>query len=112
MYNKYRAKKTVIDGITFDSKAEARRYSELKLLQMGRKIKNLELQPRFELQPGFTHKGKKIQAINYIADFAYIDCETGANVVEDVKGMRTKEFNIKYKLFLKKYPDIDFRIVS
>ncbi len=112
MYSKYRAKKTVVDGITFDSKAEARRYTELNLLLKSKKIAGLELQPKFELQAGFTHNGKKIQAINYIADFAYIECDTGASVVEDVKGVRTKEFNIKYKLFLKKYPYIDFRIVS
>jgi hypothetical protein len=112
MYNKYRAKKTTIDGITFDSKAEARRYAELKLLLRGKKINDLILQPKYELQAGFTHKGKKIQAINYIADFAYYECDTGAHVVEDVKGVKTKEFMIKQKLFLKKYPNIDFRIIS
>lgn len=111
-YSKYHAKKTIVDGITFDSKAEARRYSELKLLQMGKRIKDLCLQPKFELQAGFAHKGKKIQAINYIADFQYIDCDTGAVVVEDVKGMRTREFNLKYKMFLKRYPDVDFRIIK
>ncbi len=112
MYNKYRAKKTVVDGITFDSKAEARRYSELKLLQMGKRIKDLCLQPKFELQAGFTHKGKKIQAISYIADFSYTDCDTGTFVVEDVKGMRTKDFNLKYKMFLKRYQGIDFRLIK
>ena len=112
MYSKYRAVKTAIDGITFDSKAEARRYSELKFLQRAKKIKDLSLQPKFELQAGFYHRGKKIQAINYIADFQYIDCESGTIVVEDVKGMRTKDFNIKLKLFLKRYPDIDFRLVK
>lgn len=112
MYNKYKAKKTTIDGIKFDSKAEARRYAELILLQKANKIKCLELQPVFELQEGFKHRGKNIRAIKYIADFAYIDCDTGANVVEDVKGVKTKEFNIKYKLFVKKYPWIDFKIIS
>ena len=112
MQSKYRAVKTVVDGITFDSKAEARRYSELKILERAKQIENLVLQPKFELQAGFTHKGKRIQAINYIADFQYTDCVTGALVVEDVKGMRTKEFNIKYKMFLKRYPEIDFRVIK
>ena len=49
-YSKYKAKKTIIDGITFDSKSEAKRYEELKLLQRGGAIQNLSLQPRFMLQ--------------------------------------------------------------
>ena len=100
--SKYRAKKMELDGIMFDSKKEAQRYSELKMLEKGSVIKNLELQPRFLLQDKFEYKGKLIRKIEYIADFKYID-ENGNTVVEDVKGLKTDVYNIKKKLFLNKY---------
>jgi hypothetical protein len=102
-YSKYKAKKTEIDGITFDSKSEARRYEELKLLQRGGAIKHLSLQPRFMLQEGFVniHTGKKERAIEYVADFMYL--EGGKVIVEDVKGMKTTDYKIKRKLFINKY---------
>lgn len=102
-YSKYKAKKTTIDGITFDSNAEARRYQQLKLLERGGAIKNLSLQPRFMLQEGFVnvHTGKKERAIEYVADFMYD--EGDRTVVEDVKGFKTADYQIKRKLFLFKY---------
>jgi hypothetical protein len=102
-YSKYKAKKTEVDGITFDSKAEAKRYQELKLLERGGAIKNLSLQPRFMLQEGFInlHTGKKERAIEYVADFMY--SEGSETIVEDVKGMKTSDYKIKRKLFIKKY---------
>lgn len=108
--NKYRNIKTVIDGIRFDSKREAERYSELKLMEKANMISGLQLQPVFELQAKFKHNGKTERAITYIADFQYV--QNGKTVVEDVKGMKTDVFNIKRKLFLYKYPDIDFRIIK
>lgn len=69
--NKYRNKKIVIDNIKFDSKLEANRYVELKLLQRAGKIKNLELQPRFLIQEGFKKNGKTFRKIEYVADFMY-----------------------------------------
>ena len=105
-YSKYKNVKVVIDGIKFDSKKEARRYEELKLLQLGGKVSNLELQPKFELQMGFRdiNTGKKERAINYIADFQYRD-EVGNLIVEDVKGMKTDVYKLKRKMFLAKYQD-------
>ena len=102
-YSKYKAKKTIIDGITFDSKSEARRYEELKLLQRGGAIKHLSLQPRFMLQEGFKniHTGKKERAIEYVADFQYD--EEDRTIVEDVKGFKTADYKIKRKLFIKRY---------
>ncbi|MEG0250274.1 MAG: DUF1064 domain-containing protein [Peptostreptococcus sp.] len=100
--SKYRAKKMELDGILFDSKKEAQRYSELKMLEKGSIIKDLELQPRFLLQDKFVYQGKTIRKIEYIADFKYID-EKGNTVVEDVKGLKTDVYNIKKKLFLNKY---------
>ncbi|MTI49471.1 MAG: DUF1064 domain-containing protein [Firmicutes bacterium] len=110
-YNKFRAKKTTVDGITFDSKKEANRYCELKLLLKANEIKDLELQPKFVLQDKFKKNGKTHRAISYVADFRYIDCTTGETVVEDVKGMETKVFKIKKKLFEYKYSNLTLKIV-
>ena len=109
--SKYKNKKTIVDNIKFDSKAEANRYIELKLLEKSGKISDLELQPKFELQEKYiNNKGEKIRAITYKADFCYL--EGNKIVVEDVKGVETKEFKIKRKLFENKYRDIDFRLVK
>ena len=99
--SKYNAKKTIIDGITFDSKRESDRYCELKLLLRAGAITDLRLQVPFELQPAFTVNGKKVRPIHYIADFMYK--ENGVYVVEDAKGFRTKEYMIKRKLYAYKY---------
>ena len=99
--NKYHAKKTSVNGITFASRGEAKRYSYLLLLEKAKKISNLELQPKFLLQDKFIHNGEKIRVINYIADFQYN--ENGKAIVEDFKGVETEVFKIKRKLFLKKY---------
>lgn len=117
--SKYHNNKYTIDGIEFASKKESSRYTELKLLEKAGKIRNLELQKAYELIPAqyeetediYTkgaHKGehKKVlqeRAIVYRADFVYFDCETGQQVVEDTKGMRTKEYVIKRKLLLWRY---------
>lgn len=111
--NKYRAVKTRIGNIIFDSKAEAQRYQELILLQKAGEIKGLILQPQFLLQESFRYYGKAIRAITYIADFQYFDIKTSQVIVEDVKGMETREFQIKKKLFLKQYGDrVQFRIIK
>ncbi|MBN1114444.1 MAG: DUF1064 domain-containing protein, partial [Oligoflexia bacterium] len=60
--NKYKNVKTTVDGITFDSKKEADRYSELKLLERAGKIKDLILQPKFEIIPAYEKDGKKVRA--------------------------------------------------
>lgn len=104
-YSKYNAKKTVVDGIEFDSLREADRYCELKLLEKANEIRNLELQPRFLLQDKFKDKmGTTHRKIEYVADFLYID-KQGRNVVEDVKGVLTDVYKIKKKMFFKKYDD-------
>lgn len=72
--NKYHNCKVMVDGIKFDSKAEARRYAELKLMEDTGHIKELKLQPKFELQPKYkNNKGETIRAITYKADFSYIE---------------------------------------
>lgn len=109
-YSKYRAKKTVVDGIEFDSKREADRYCELKLLEKAKEIRDLELQPRFLLQDKFKDKqGNTHRKIEYVADFMYID-KCGKTIVEDVKGVLTDVYKLKKKMFLKKYDNqYDFR---
>lgn len=100
-YNKYRAKKTKVDDIVFDSYMEAKRYRQLVTLEMAGEISDLVLQPKFRLMDSYKYNGKAIKAIDYIADFMYR--EDGKLVVEDVKGMRTQAYIIKSKLFIKKY---------
>lgn len=108
--NKYRNKKVIVDNIKFDSKLEANRYAELKLLQRAKVISNLRLQVPFILQEGFKKNGKSYQAIKYIADFVYE--ENGQTVVEDTKGIENDVFKIKHKLFEKKYPELELKVIK
>ena len=101
---KYNNSKTVVDGITFDSKKEAKRYTVLRSLQEGGYIKDLALQVPFELVP----KGNGERAVKYIADFTYYDVEKNINVVEDVKGFKTDVYKLKRKLFKYRYPEYTF----
>lgn len=96
---KYRNKKVTIDGITFDSKTEAKRYTELKLLEKAGQIQGLELQKEYVLIPSQKINGRVAErAVKYKADFVYT--ENGKTVVEDTKGVRTKDYIIKRKLML------------
>ncbi|MBR2554333.1 MAG: DUF1064 domain-containing protein [Aeriscardovia sp.] len=113
---KYNASKCIVDGITFDSRKEANRYLELKLLERGGLIKDLELQKDFELLPNQYApdeikmlkngkekivKGKLLERrVIYRADFAYIDMATNEQVVEDVKGIKLPEYILKRKMLL------------
>lgn len=103
MYNKFKNKKIIIDGIKFDSKKEGKRYEELKLLEKANLIKNIQLQVKYELQPKYKINNKTIRAINYIADFVYYDNEKNQLIVEDSKGYRTDVYKIKKKLFEYRY---------
>jgi hypothetical protein len=89
---KYRNKPTIVDGHKFASRAEARRYNELKLFQLSREISDLELQPKFPL----VVNGELV--CTYIADFSYE--QRGYRVIEDVKSPVTKTplYRIKAKL--------------
>ena len=108
--NKYRNKKVQIDMYVFDSIAESKRYKELILLQRAKKIENLQLQPKFLLQESFRKNGKTYRKIEYIADFMYE--EDSKIIVEDVKGKETEVFKLKRKLFEKKYPALELRIIK
>ncbi len=95
--SKYRNRMTVVDGITFDSKREAERYKELRLLERGGLITDLRLQVPFELIP----KQPGERAVKYVADFVYT--ENGRMVVEDVKGYRTDVYRLKRRMMQAKY---------
>lgn len=101
--SKYGNKKVTIDGHTFDSKAEARYYQELKLLERAGEVLFFRLQPRYRLLDSFEKDDKKHIAIDYIADFE-IHHKDGSIEVVDVKGVQTQVFKIKEKMFNKKYP--------
>ncbi|MCX71368.1 DUF1064 domain-containing protein [Listeria monocytogenes] len=100
--SKYNAKKVVIDDIKFDSKAEAAYYQQLKLLKMSGEVVSFDLQPEFVLQDSFRKNGKLYRAIKYKADFLVL-YKDGHEELIDVKGMLTKEFRIKQKLFELRY---------
>lgn len=109
---KFHNKKVTVEGETFDSKREASRWLELKMLQRAGRISNLERQKKFVLIPaqyepeitgprGGKKKGRLLEReVAYIADFVYCDAETGDLIVEDTKGVRTPEYIIKRKLML------------
>nr|UWD63394.1 MAG: Protein of unknown function (DUF1064) [Bacteriophage sp.] len=101
--SKYHAKKTTVDGITFDSRREADRYLVLKSMEEDGAIEDLRRQVRYELIPPFDVDGRHYRPVFYVSDFTYVDRETGEEVVEDVKGMRTDTYRLKSKLFARRY---------
>lgn len=108
--SKYGNTKLVVDGYTFDSKAEATRYGELLQLERAGRITHLEVHPKFALLPALKWNGKTLRARHYVADFSYREVERpGRDIVEDVKGMRTKDYLLKRHMLLAWYPGIEFR---
>ena len=109
--NKYHNRKYSADGEVFDSKKEYQRWQELKLLEKAGEITELRRQVPFELLPnqrepdkigprGGRKPGRIIERkAVYVADFVYRD-RAGQEVIEDCKGMRTKEYILKRKLLL------------
>lgn len=94
--NKYHSKKTVVDGIQFDSAKEAKRYTKLRDMEEAGEIQGLRLQVPFEILPSFECDGVKYRGMKYIADFVYY--RDGKQVVEDCKGFKTAEYKLKKKL--------------
>ena len=106
MVRKYHNKKVEYDGYTFDSIREKNYYIKLKLLEKAGKIKELELQKEYELQPSFKLNNKTYRSIKYRADFVYYDNRDEKEHIIDIKGSKkilTKDFKIKQKLFAYKY---------
>lgn len=106
-YNKFFAKKVMVDGIRFDSAAEARRWRTLTWLQRGGVIKDLQRQVRYIVIPAQYDENHRMieSSTTYVADFVY--CEDGKLVVEDVKGYKKgaayQVFVMKRKLMLERY---------
>ena len=109
--SKYNNRKVELDGFTFDSQKEARRYTELKLLVRVGEISELELQKSFVLAESvkFNNEPRAKPAIRYVADFAYM--ENGVMIVEDVKSKATKSLHVyrMKKHLMKSVHDIDIQ---
>jgi hypothetical protein len=95
--SKYGNQPIMVDNVLFDSKREAMRYLELKILQQAGVIEDLKLQHKFEIVPKSSHGS----ALYYIADFVYQD--NGRLVVEDSKGVRTPLYKLKKRLVAERY---------
>ena len=96
---KYGNKKITIDGITFDSKKEAARYRELKLLKQAGHIIDFKLQPKFPYLITYSRQdfpGVFKRKAFYKADFEVIYADR--TVIEDVKGCKTAIYKRKKKI--------------
>ena len=106
--NKDKSDRTYND-IVFDSKLEMQYYRDVLLPKyLSGEIKEFELQKEFILQPGFTHNGKKILPIKYVADFQMLYSDDHEEVV-DTKGFPDNVAPLKKKMFYYHFPDIDFK---
>lgn len=103
--------KRTLNGYTFDSDIEYKFYVYILSQQEEGLVKNIIVQPKFELQPKYEKLGKKIRCIQYIADFQ-IEYTNGEIIVYDVKGMVTPEFKLKRKIFDYVYPNQILRCVN
>lgn len=90
--SKYNNVKTTIDGHTFDSRREAARYQELKLMEKAGAIGGLTLQHKISIDYNGVH------ICNYFADFYYYDTAKQEEVYEDVKGRKTDVYRLKKKM--------------
>lgn len=107
--SKYGAIPTTLDGIRFASKAEARAYQVLKIMESRGSITELRLQPRYELQSKFADAlGVKHRAISYIGDFEFL--RENVRICVDVKGIEAAGFRVKFKMAIKLYPNIQFEM--
>lgn len=109
--HKYGAKKTVVDGIKFDSQLEAKYYYHLMTLKQLGQIKEIELQPEFLIQDKKKYKGETIRKIVYKLDFKVV-YNNGYTEYIDVKGMTTPVSQLKLKLVKGMYPDVNFKWVG
>lgn len=91
--SKYRNKPTERDGEKFDSKLEANRFDDLKIMEQAGEIRDLRAHVSFPLMVGDQLIGA------YEADAVYVEAATGRKVVEDSKGVRTPLFRWKAKHF-------------
>lgn len=101
--SKYHAHKVTVDGIEFDSRREANRYCELRLLERAGAISDLRRQVKYTLVPAQKKpSGGMERAVTYTADFVYRD-KAGKPIVEDAKGVKTQQYIIRRKLMLREF---------
>lgn len=100
--SKYKNEKITRMGETFDSIKECERWCQLRLLERGKAISDLQRQVKFELLPAQKDADGKVieRAVSYVADFTYVDKRTGEFIAEDTKGFKTKEYILKRKMML------------
>ena len=105
--NKYNARKTTVCGRIFDSKREAEVYLELLAKKQAGEIVRIGFQPSYTLLAGFKdNQGNKQRAITYTADF-FVTYADGRSEVIEVKGVRTRDYLLRKKLFLHMMRDTD-----
>ena len=109
--SKYLSHKTVVDGITFDSKDESKYYEALKIMKYRGEIINFELQPKFVLREGFKKFGKTYRPLTYTPDFTVYHNDGSVEYV-DVKGQSTQQGEMRIKLFNDFYRDLKLTIVA
>lgn len=105
--NKYNNSPTTYFGITFDSRVESEMYLDLRNRLKTKRIRDLVLQPRFELLPSQKlANGKTQRKTEYVADFMFWDTERLCSRVVDCKGMKTRVYQLKKKMYNDKYGKI------
>lgn len=111
--NKYGAKKTTLDGITFDSKVESEYYAYLRLLQKAKEIESFIVHPVYELQPRtiLPDRVTIVKPIDYTADFE-IHYPDGRIEAADVKGGKvTESASVRMRMFQARHPHIPLRVI-
>lgn len=110
--SKYNATKVTDDNIIFDSKLEHARYKQLKTLQAAGAIRDLKVHVTYTLVDKSLVRGKWERAVKHEVDFEYMDNTTHQHTVEDVKGVKTAVWVLKRRLFVARYPAIDYRVIT
>lgn len=109
--SKYLSHKITVDGITFDSKDEAKYYEALKIRRYRGEIQGFEMQPKFTLIPAFKKSNKTYRAITYTPDFTIYHNDGTVEYV-DIKGMTTQQGELRIKLFNYVYKDLKLSIIA
>lgn len=109
--SKYHSKIVEYQGKTFHSMAERDYFIYLKSEELQGRVKDIKLQPRFELQPTFKKNGVTHRAITYLADFEYTTTADNKKHIVDRKGYETEVFKIKHKMFEYKYPELHLEVI-
>lgn len=110
--SKYGAIKVTDDNIVFDSKLEHKRYKQLKTLQAAGEIRELEVHKDYVLVDKTLVRGTWERAVKHEVDFDYFDVEAKRRVVEEIKGVRTAVWVLKRRLFVARYPQIEYRVLT